>query len=385
MNNVTIIKETSPHLRRKDSLFRMLLDVLIALFPVQVMALVAYTWRAVVILLISFATMVCAEIVSVLIKNRIPYDGTKHTLKEQLKKGFSAVNINHIMAPLVSAEIFALIMPAQSDPAPVIYIATFVGALAGIVLGKLVFGGTGQNIFNPAAVGMVFAKICFGSRYVYDGTYYVTAVSTGGTPLSNAIATTSPGLPDLLGHYTVANDYSFLDLFLGRIPGTIGEGFKFAILIGLVYLLIRRAADHRVIVSFFVTFIGLMAIAGIFVAVRVPGVSWFHFMVFQLFSGGVIFGGVFMVTDPVTMPINSPGRIMYGTLCGALVVLIRIFGALPEGMAFAILLSNMLAPVIDYHAWSSQKITVKKIIWIGAIVAVAAIIICLALGLGGRA
>jgi electron transport complex protein RnfD len=92
-----------------------------------------------------------------------------------------------------------------------------------------------------------------------------------------------------------------------------------------------------------------------------------------------------MVTDPVTMPINSPGRIMYGTLCGALVVLIRIFGALPEGMAFAILLSNMLAPVIDYHAWSSQKITVKKIIWIGAIVAAAAIIICLALGLGGRA
>lgn len=378
-----IKKETSPHIRRKDSLFRMLLDVLIALFPVQLMAIIAYTWRAVVILLISFATMVAAEIISVLIRNRIPYDGTKHTLKEHLKKGFAAVNINHIMAPLVSAEIFALIMPAQTDPAPVIYVATFVGALSGIVLGKLVFGGTGQNIFNPAAVGMIIAKICFGSKYVYDGTYYVTAVSTGGTPLSNALSTTSAGLPDLLGHYSMVNDYSFFDLFFGRIPGTIGEGFKFAILIGLVYLLIRRAADHRVIVSFFVTFIGLMSIAGIFVAVRVPGVNWFDFMVFQLFSGGVLFGGVYMVTDPVTMPINSPGRMIYGTACGAIVVLIRIFGALPEGMAFAILLSNMMAPVIDYHGWSGQKITFKKILWIAGIVLVATAIICLALGLGG--
>ena len=382
--SVIIRKETAPHIRRKDSLFRMLLDVLIALFPVMAMSIVAYTWRAVIILLISYTTMVASEIVFVLIKNRIPYDGTKHTLKEQLKVGFKAVNINNIMAPLVSAEIFALIMPAQSNPAPVIYVATFVGALAGIVLGKLVFGGTGQNIFNPAAVGMLFSKICFGGHYVYEGTYYVNAVSTGGTPLINATQTTLPGISDLLGHYAMVKDYSFIDLFFGRTPGAIGEGFKFAILIGLVYLLIRRTVDYRVVISFFGTFIGLIMIAGIFVSANVTGVSWFDFVVFELFTGGVLFGGVYMVTDPVTMPINSPSRVMYGVTCAVITVLIRVFGALPEGMAFAIVLTNMLAPVMDYHAWSSRDFTIKKIIWIAGIVVVAIAIICFALGFGGK-
>lgn len=382
--NVTFRKQTSPHLRRKDSLFRMLLDVAIGLAPVTIMSFVAYTWRALVILLISVFTMVASEIIFVLIKNRIPYDGKKHSLKEHLKNGFSKVNAVTIMAPVVSAIIFAWIMPAQSDPAAIIYVATFVGALVGVIIGKLVFGGTGQNIFNPAAVGMLFAKICFGSRFVYDGTYYVTAVSTSGTPLSAAMANTVAGVPDYIGHYANIGDFSTFDLFFGRVPGVIGEGFKFAILIGLVYLLIRRTIDYRVIVSFFGTFIFLMAIAGIFVVTRLENVSFLHFMAFQLFSGGVLFGGVYMLTDPVTMPINSPGRVLYGMIAASITVLIRLFGAYPEGMAFSILLSNMLAPVLDYHAWSTSKFTVKKIVLAVSLLVLGGIIIAIAFGLGGR-
>ena len=379
--SVIIKKETSPHLRRKDSLFRMLLDVCIALFPVTLMAIISYTWRAVVILAISMITMVGSEIVFVLIKNRVPYDGKKHSLKEHLKKGFSALNINNIMAPILSAEIFALIMPAQSNPEPVIYVATFVGALVGMVIGKLVFGGTGQNIFNPAAVGMVFAKICFGSHYVYPSTHYVTAISTSGTPLTYAMGTGN----SLIEHFSMVNDYSTFDMFFGRIPGVMGEGFKIAILIGMVYLIIRKTVDWRVLASFFGTFLALMGIAGIFVATKLTDVSWLHFMAFQLFTGGVMFGGVYMLTDPVTMPINSPGRLMYGMIAASLTVFIRLFAAYPEGMVFAILLSNMLAPVLDYHAWSGQTYTWKKILIMVSIFVVSAGIVALVLGLGGAA
>ena len=383
--NVAIRKETSPHIRRKDSLFRMLLDVIIALAPVSIMAMIAYTWRYLLILLISVSTMVAAEIISVLIKNRVPYDGKKHGLKEHLAMGFKAVNVNHIMAPVVSGIIFALIMPSRSNPEAVIYVATFVGALFGIVIGKLVFGGTGQNIFNPAAVGMLFAKICFGSRYVYDSTYYVNSVTTSGTPLSALSDVSVEGLPDFLGKFANINDSHILSLFLGQTPGVMGEGFKFAILIGMVYLLIRHAADFRVLVSFFGTFIILMGVAGIFIAVRVPNASWHMFMLFQLFSGGMLFGTVYMLTDPVTMPINSPGRVMYGMVAATLVVFIRLFGTTyPEGMAFAIVLSNMLAPVLDYHAWSSSHFTKKKAYFCGGILLLGLIIIILAYALGGH-
>lgn len=384
--NVLIRKENSPHLRRKDSLFRMLLDVLIALSPVSIMAIVAYTYRAVIILAISVFTMVASEIIFVLIKNKIPYDGTKHTFKEHLQKGFKAVNINNILAPIISGVIFALIMPAHSNPASIIYVATFVGALVGIVLGKLVFGGTGQNIFNPAAVGMVFAKICFGSRYTYEGSYYVTSVFTSGTPLSTAMEVTNPNLPDYLAHYANLNDFSIFDFFFGKIPGAMGEAFKFAILIGLVYLLIRRAADWRVMLSYFGTFLLLMGVAGIFVVTRgVANTSWHMFMLYQLLTGGVLFGGVYMVTDPVTMPINSPSRFLYGTIVASLTVFIRLFGAYPEGVAFSILLGNLLAPVLDYHAWSSQQFTMKKIILQIGVLLLGIGIIAICFGLGGKA
>lgn len=382
--NVLIRKETAPHIRRHDSLFRMLLDVIIGLAPVSIMAMVAYTWRYLAILLISVGTMVASEIVFVLIKNRVPYDGQKHTIKEHLKKGFAALNVVNILAPMVSGMIFAMITPSSSDPGPVIYVAAFVGALFGMVIGKLVFGGTGQNIFNPAALGMVFAKICFGSHYVYDGTYYVTNVSTTGTVLTSANKVLVEGLPDFLAHYEGINNAPILDMFLGRVPGVMGEGFKFAILIGLIYLLIRKAIDPRVIISFLGTFVLLVGVAGIFVATRVTDASYGMFLLFELCSGGMLFGMTYMLTDPVTMPINAPGRVMYGCLAAILTVFIRLFGAYPEGMAFAILFCNMLAPVLDYHAWSSSQFTKKKIIILSSIIALALLIICLAFGLGGK-
>lgn len=372
---MTIIKENAPHIHRKDSLARMLVDVLIALAPVTITAIVVYGWAAVRNIGLSAVTMLLSEFVFVLIINRIPYDGTKHGIKEQFLHGCKAYRIHHWLAPLVSAVIFGLIMPSSSDPGYIIYIALILGSLFGIVIGKLVFGGTGQNIFNPAAAGMVFAKLCFGSRYIYGTNGYVNAVTTGGTILINVKDNAS-----ILGRYASIGDVSVLDMFLGRIPGTIGEAFKFAIIIGLIYLLIRRAADWRVVVSYLGGYLVLMAIAGAFVATKVPNVNYFQFLGYSMFTGGVLFGATFMFTDPVTMPINAPGRVMYGLLGAGLTAVIRLFGALPEGVAFSILLCNLAAPAMDHYLYSSNKFTRNKLIVMGVLCAVFVLAVCLGLG-----
>ena len=376
---MAILKKTSPYLHRKDSMARMLGDVLIALAPTAVMAIVVFGLAAFRNLAISVAVMCLAEFVYVLIRNRIPYDGKKHTFKEQWKAGVSKYTINNFLAPCLSGVIFALIMPASTNPGYVIYVALIVGALVGIVIGKLVFGGTGSNIFNPAALGMVFTKLCFGSKFTYESNYFITNIATGGTPLTNLGSYTYPGVSNYVGQFAGINDYSVLDLFLGRVPGMIGEVFKITILVGMIYLLFRHAIDFRVLVSYLGCYAFLMALAGIIVCNKIPTVNFGQFMGFAMLSGGVLFGAVFMFTDPVTMPIDSPSRVMYGLLGGALTVIIRIFGALPEGVAFSILLCNMMAPVLDYPAWSGRVYTKKKVAVMASIVLIPAIILVLAL------
>lgn len=373
---MNFIKETSPHIRRKDSLARMLIDVLIALAPVVITSFVVYGWAAVRNYFISTLTMALAEFVFVFIMNRIPYDGAKHSLKEQFIHGCKAYRIHHTLAPCVSGVIFALIMPSDSNPGYIIYLALILGSLFGIIIGKLVFGGTGQNIFNPAAAGMVFAKLCFGSSYVYGTNGYVSTTWAGGTMLSGMASSSD----SLLSRYANIGDYSALDMFLGRIPGTIGEGFKFAILVGLIYLLIRRAADFRVVASYLGGYVALMAIAGLIVVMKVPGVNYGQFLLFQLLTGGVLFGATYMFTDPVTMPINSPGRVMYGLLGAGLTVVIRLFGALPEGVAFSLLICNLVAPAFDHYSYSSSRFTWKKIVFTAGMFAVFALAIGLGLG-----
>jgi electron transport complex protein RnfD len=356
-----IIKETSPHLRRKDTLNGMMIDVLIALSPVIGFALAIYGLDALRNLLVSIATMVLAEFVYVLIKNRLPIDLKKHTFKEKWDNAIKHYSWSNFLVPCVSGVIFALIMPAKTNPEGFIYFALIFGALFGIIIGKLVFGGTGSNIFNPAAVGMVFAKLCFGSKYVLNSSTYYYDVSTSGTALAGGYASTSA--------------YSLLDLLIGKCPGVIGETCKIAILVGCVYLLVRRAADWRVIVSYLGSFLFMMLFAGIILKAGGKTTSIMSFLGYQLLSGGLLFGATYMATDPVTSPVTKPGRVMYGIILGISTVMIRLFGALPEGVAFSILIGNMFTPVIDYYKWSTNKYNWKNITISASLLVIATLIV----------
>ena len=355
---------------------------MIALSPVVIFAYVSYGLLALRNFLIPLAVMIPSEMIYVIIRNKIPYDGTKHSLKEHIKMGFSKYRVSNLLSSMVTAIIFALIMPTKTDPEWLIYLALISGSLFGIIIGKLVFGGTGSNIFNPAAVGMVFAKLCFGSRYRYPNTWFIdsgSAVTTSGTPLTALSENSATGVNSFIAQYADLSGSPLFDLLLGRVPGVMGEAFKIAIIAGLIYLLVRRAADWRVVASYLGAYIVLMAIAGIFVVTKLPNANYFEFLAFQLLTGGVLFGATYMLTDPVTMPINSPGRVLYGMIAAIITVIIRLFGAFPEGVAFSILIVNMLAPVIYYPKWGDQRYTRKKLIVMGSIGLVAIVIVVLAL------
>jgi len=362
------ISETSPHLRRKSSVSRMMIDVLIALLPTLVFGLVMNGLAGLKVILVSVVTMLLAEFVYVGLRNIGPYDGVKRTFKEKFIKSYSNFSITNILSPLVSAIIFALIMPASST-----WYQVFAGALFGIVFAKLLFGGLGQNVFNPAGVGRIFAALCFGSTWTYSGNAFYDVVA-GGTPLNQLYDVITGGTSSVAG--SLANmPYSLLDLFIGTVPGAIGETSALCILIGGIYLLIRRSADFRIMLSMLVTFVLMSLFAGI--AINASNV--FEYMLYHLLSGGFMFGMVFMATDPVTSPITRPGRIIYGTLIASITILIRLFGAYPEGMCFAILIANTFVPVIDYYKWSTNKYNYKHLIIVLAILGI--ISLCIFLGL----
>ena len=351
------VKKSSPYITRKADVKTMMLDVLIALLPTLIFAFVVYQLNALYIFLISIFTMILSEFVFVGVTHIMPYDGNKHSFKEKFKYAYKNYNINNVLGPLVSGVIYTLIMPAGAP----LY-AVFVGALFGIVVGKLVFGGLGHNIFNPAAAGMLFAKLCFSSQYnnnIESFYFTIPGLSSGGS--SGDIAVGGTALGNLTNGYEHIYDYSLLDMFLGKMPGTLGEAFTITILIGAIYLVIRRSADFRIMLTYIVSFALMMLFAGICINSLNNKIGIFDFLGFELLAGGLFFGAVFMLTDPVTSPINLPGRMLYAIIAAIITVYIRLFGSYPEGVGFSILIANMMVPVIEYPKWSNPKFTIKNV------------------------
>ena len=341
--------ETSPHFRRRASAYTMLGDVLIALLPVIIWSC-GYGWAGIKNLLIPLVVMEVAELLFVLIKG-------KGSLK-----AYTPVNA---LGAAVSALIYGLMMePRSASMVGMEYFYLVAGSAFGIIIAKLVFGGFGQNIFNPAAAGFVFTKICFASSW--NGAYATNGfLKLIGRPIATG-ATYLSGTP-----FASNNGISSLDLFLGNTQGAMGEVCKIAILLGLAYLLIRRVADWRVVLSYGATFVVLTLFAGIFAKTGV-----ISFSAHQLLSGGFLFGLTFMITDPVTMPIDAPARVTYGILAASLAVFMRLFASNPEGVAFGILIANAVAPFLDHYKWAHSRYSWKDFLAYGILLSVGIGLVC---------
>ncbi len=242
---------------------------------------------------------------------------------------------------LVTGLLFPLILPASM---PLWQVA--VGISFGVVIGKEVFGGTGMNILNPALTGRAFLYFSYPVQISGNKVWTTIDGFSGATPLGTAASTEIGGNAiDVLNQAGV----TLSDLFYGFVPGSIGETSTLAILIGAVLLLITGVGSWRVMLSVAVgailTSVGLNAVA----SEQLPGIltlSWQH----QLTMGGLMFGAVFMATDPVTAARTNIGKYIYGFMIGVLTILIRLWNpAYPEGAMLAILFMNAFAPLIDHY------------------------------------
>lgn len=311
------IASSSPHIRTADTTPRIMLDVLIALLPTSIAGCILFGWRALLVLAVCVASSVLSEYVFNIV-----------TKKEQTIGDLSAV---------VTGLLLGLNLHAK---APIWQCV--IGSVFAIIVVKCLFGGLGANFANPAITGRVFMLICFAGT-IGGGANLASDVKAGAelvtsaTPLGTLNQGSVEGIPPLL------------DMFLGRNAGAIGEVSAIALLIGFVYLVVRRVIHVETPLVFIGTvFLGAMIITGS------PVVALYHVL-----AGGVLLGAIFMATDYVTTPITRSGKMIFCVGAGLITVLIRFYGSYPEGVSFSILLMNILSPYIEKwtapHALGGKK------------------------------
>jgi electron transport complex protein RnfD len=297
----------SPHL--SNSAFttrRMMIDVIIGLAPVMIMAIVVFGWYAVAQVGMCVLACLAAEAAFTAWRGRPVVIGD-----------FSAA---------VTGVILGLSLPWSAP-----WYVAVVASIVAIGVGKVIFGGLGQNLFNPAMVGRAFVMISFSaalSGAAYVDTDSALSVVTQATPLSAAKeAAGAVELPALL------------PLFIGNINGSLGETSAIACLIGGLYLCVRRSSSWEIPAG---SVIGLVAVAGIGQLLGNQVTVAHH-----LLGGAFLFAAFFIATDPVSSPLTPRGKWVFGLVFGVLVMLIRALSNYPEGVVFAILLANALVPLIN--------------------------------------
>jgi len=297
---------SSPHLRDNASTRRIMIDVAIALVPASLFGIYFFGFRSLLVILVTVLSCVLSE-----------YIARKIMKRESTIEDFSAV---------VTGILLALNLP----PTIPLWIAA-VGGVIAIVIVKQIFGGIGQNFMNPALAARVMLMISWPvqmTNWVNPGP---DAISSA-TPLAllkgkEAVEGTMPG---------------YLDLFLGNVGGTIGETSVLAILIGAAYLLYRRVITPHIPVAYIATvalFTWVFGKDGLFTGD----------FIYHILSGGLMLGAFFMATDYTTSPITKKGRIIMGVGCGLLTSIIRLYTNYPEGVSFAIIIMNVVVPLIDRY------------------------------------
>lgn len=305
--NLTV--SSAPHIRSGDTTRRTMLDVLIALIPALIAAVILFGLRALVLTVISAAVCVVVELLYCLVTRR------KSTVGD--------------LSAVVTGVLLAFSLPASCP-----YWVVAVGDAFAIIVVKGFIGGLGQNVFNPALGGRALIMLFWPATITRYGTEAVDAFNFGAVDIvssSTPLQTMArPALPEA----------SLLDMFLGKIGGCIGEVCTLALLIGLVYLLVRRVISWRIPVAY----IGTMAVLTLVFYKTDSALTW---MLYSIMGGGAMLGAIFMATDYVTSPTLPSAQLVYGIGCGALTVLFRYFGLFPEGVTYAILIMNACAWALD--------------------------------------
>jgi Na+-transporting NADH:ubiquinone oxidoreductase subunit B/electron transport complex protein RnfD len=303
--------EAGPHMLDTIDTKRYMSCAIVAIVPAALASILIYGFRAILIIVVSYAAGFFIEFIFAVVR------------KHKIHEGF-----------LVTGLIFPLVLPPTT---PLWVVA--VGVMFGVLFGKEMFGGTGRNIFNPALVGRLFITIAFPALMTTNWQMPFTDAITSATPLAV--------------YKTTGVMASIPNLLIGNTAGSMGETCRIAIILGGLFLIFTKAGNWRVPLTYIGSVFVFAAIGNQFLPEKIAS------PVFQIFTGGLMFGAFFMATDPVTSPLTSEGKYTFGIMCGILTVLIRSFSGYVEGVMFSIVIMNAFAPLIDNIVLSFKYRPVK--------------------------
>ncbi|MBQ6542768.1 MAG: RnfABCDGE type electron transport complex subunit D [Clostridia bacterium] len=319
VNGKNLYVSASPHARASVTTRGIMLDVIIALVPALIASGVIFGLRALTVTAVSVAACVISE-----------WAFRKFILKRSNTIGDLSAVITGILL-------------AFNLPSGIPYWMVILGDLFAIIIVKQLFGGIGQNFVNPAIGGRIFMLLSFSgsmSAWTQPGAGFMNLGKVDA--LSGATPLVSDKLPSLG------------EMFLGMRGGCLGETCILALLLGGAYLLIKKVISPAIPLSFIGT-VAVVSVIAMLVKHEGP-----EYIAYQLMSGGLILGAVFMATDYATSPISVKGKIIFGVGCGLITCLIRLFGSLPEGVSYSIIIMNILSPLIERVATPKPFGTPKK-------------------------
>jgi len=311
-----LIVSVSPHLHKDESVEKIMWMVVLSLIPAGAAGVFIFGATVLWLIILGIFSAVLAEgLIQLLTKRKLTIlDG--------------------------SAVLTGLLL-AYNLPPEVPFWLPVIGSFFAIAIGKQVFGGLGQNIFNPALVGRVFLMASW-PKYI---TTFTPPLCTG-LGFTKPFDTVTSATPlALIKEGKVLENISYLDLFLGKRGGCIGEVCILALLIGAIFLLVRGYISWHIPITYIAT-------VGLFTYILGPKGLFTGDWLFHILSGGLILGAFFMATDYVTSPLTHKGQIIFGIGCGLITAIIRLWGGYPEGASYAILMMNAATPIIDRYTKS---------------------------------
>ncbi len=322
-----LLVSPAPHIHGNDNTKALMRDVIIALSPSLLVSFYYFGLSAVKLALVGAISCLLIE----------------YLIQRFIIKGKRTIND-------YSAVLTGLLLALNLPPSAPWWIV-LIGSIVAIGIAKMSFGGLGQNIFNPALVGRVFLLISF-PVIMTDWTTPFSLFRPGvdSTSGATALSIVKEGLSKGMTMDTIfsENNFSYAQMLFSKIGGSVGEVSSFALLLGFIYLLVRRVIKPHIPLSIIVSVFLFSGIFWILDPAHNPD------PVFTLLTGGILLGAIFMATDYVTSPMSTRGMIIFGVGIGILTVLIRNFGAYPEGVSFAILIMNATVPLIN-NIFKSKK------------------------------
>ena len=322
--NLKLIASSSPHIRSNENTRSIMLDVIIAMLPALVWAIYNFGFKA----LISVAVSVVACLF------------WEWLYRKLLKKPQSIGDLSAV----VTGMLLAFVCPPELP-----WWTLVIGAFFSIVVVKQLYGGIGCNFLNPALAGRAFLLASYAT---WMTSWAIPQIRPDVTSAATPMAIMKEGTEEAFT--TLMSNYSIGDMFLGKVGGSLGEVSALCLLVGGVYLLIRKVISWQIPVAY----IGTVAILTLIAAPA--GIDNVQYMLYNVFGGGLMLGAIFMATDYATSPVTKPGQLIFGLGCGLLTCFIRRFGSYPEGVCYSILIMNCTTWLLDKYIRPTIYGAVKK-------------------------